>query len=175
PLLLRMRSRVIEREVVALIFRLCRREGGLFSVSQGRPIAEESASQAQLILRLKLRHRCEPAEIDGASQYDQPLETFPSIYYSCRRATTGSTFIAERAGISVAMRATSVSSSATSIKLTGSYGLMLNSRLLSTRDSASAATSPTTPPSAISRTLSHRISRRILNLLAPSAMRTPIS
>jgi hypothetical protein len=40
--------------------------------------------------------------------------------YSYRSATTGSTFMAARAGMSVAARATTPSSSATAIKLAGS-------------------------------------------------------
>ena len=97
--------------------------------------------------------------------------------YSLRNAFIGSVFIAERAGIRMATKATSASNTVTAAKLSGSRGLTPNSTLRSTCDNTSAAASPTAPPMRASRKPSPRMRREMLRASrrVPCVFRSPAS
>jgi len=67
---------------------------------------------------------------------------FKFAVQSQRKATIGSTLVADLAGRKVATSSTRISNSVTNTNVTGSCGPTLNSRLESTRDPASANSNP---------------------------------
>lgn len=103
------------------------------------------------------------------------LDCFVKPAYSYRRATTGSTRVARRAGIQQAASATPINASVTATNVAGSEAFTPKSKLVIRRVSAKAAATPNTTPKKARRRPSLRTMRSTRPRSAPSAMRTPIS
>src|SRR5207248_8610659 len=72
-----------------------------------------------------------------------------SVYHSCLRATSGSTFVARRAGSQLARRVAARRSSATAASVTGSRGPTSNNRSRSRPVTPKAQAPPTTNPPSV--------------------------
>src|SRR5262245_18951998 len=140
-----------------------------------------------------------PALRRGSNAQNQPPETEPAapvleslratllslhvtpfvgqrkLLQSQRRATSGSTFVARRAGIQHASNATTISDNAITMNVSGSVALTPYSKLFIKRVAPYAASKPTTTPASASRSPCAMTSRSTSRASAPSAMRMPIS
>ena len=102
-------------------------------------------------------------------------QSSPGSIYSCRSATIGSVRIARSAGMKQANSATAQSKHATVKKVSASVLVTPSSMLFKKRVRPKAAASPRPMPTNVKRSPCPSTSRRTSSLLAPSAMRMPIS
>src|SRR6266508_5441932 len=98
-----------------------------------------------------------------------------SAAHSQRNATSGSTFVARRAGTKQASKATAMSSSAIAANVAGSVALTLKSRFFIVRVNANDETRPSAKPINVSFMPCLTTSFNTSRCDAPSAIRTPIS
>ncbi len=114
-------------------------------------------------------------EAKAASALDHPNIWCYAVFYSARRATSGSTFVARRAGMEHASSAMLTNMTAAATKVAGSVAVTPKSRLAITRVRATAAGIPMATPSSAKtrpcRTTSVNTSFRV----APRAVRIPSS
>src|SRR5262249_50595598 len=124
---------------------------------------EAAAVPGDLILLINL----ETVTITGGLQL--------SLHSPHRTATSGSTFVARRAGIQQASNATNVSSSAITTNVSGSVALTPYSKLFIRRVAASAASKPIITPANASFSPCPTTSFKTSADCAPRAIRMPIS
>src|SRR5262249_25504640 len=98
-----------------------------------------------------------------------------AVPYVPRSVSSGSTFVAARAGSQLAIIATATRMAAADANTNGSVELTSKSSDRRTLVAATAPTNPSTTPIAASRPPSRTISDRTAPAGAPSAMRMPIS
>src|SRR5262245_8002084 len=129
--------------------------------------------EAHLLFHLALvsspaRQRKQPApELHKNVHHSRP--------HSTRSATSGSTFVARRAGIQQATIATASINSAAESNETGSVGVSLKSSVEARRATAKISGNPMATPAMTSNNASRRINQNTSRLCAPSAIRIPIS
>src|SRR6185369_8259401 len=124
--------------------------------------------------RVLQQHAKAVAQVLGECIHDRPLSVFICVY-SYLSEINGLIFVALIAGTRHATNATSASNKASIRKMVGSVALTPKSSVDSTRVAANATNSPTTIPIRASLKPLRRINFSTSLVLAPKAMRTPIS
>src|ERR1700730_8042612 len=138
------------------------------------------ASRRQVVsLRDQRRHlaRCrnQPQHNPSHDRLALVIRAIVRPYQSWRRALTGSTRLARRAGTKLANRAATTSTETIKAKVNGSTVCMPSTLRANRRPAASAASTPALTPTKTIPRLCRSTSLITSRALAPSAIRTPIS